>query len=149
MERVISPEQSKEAATGTLLLLNSPRNLRLGIDHQSWQIGAKFKGIKAIPPGPHYVHYSLEEEGHQYKLSFFVFARAGCVMCRKWSEKRRHFAKMPEEEEEAYAEGVKNRDFELSLGMYPMERYEIWRETTDCITERVIGRLEVFGVVMQ
>lgn len=146
MEKTNASEQN---GTGVLLLLNSPKNMRLGIDHQSWQIGAKFKGIKAIPAGPHYIHYSLEDEGHQYKISFFVFVKPNSATCRKWNDKRHQFVKMSEEEEEAYIEGIKNHDFDLSLGLYPAERYELWRETTNYITEPIINKLEVIYLIIE
>jgi len=141
-------KNTAEDTTGALLLLNSPKNVRLGIDHQSWQIGVKFKGIKAIPPGPHYVHYSLEDEHHQHKLSFFLFIKPNSIMCRKWSEEKQQFIKMSEEEEEAYIEGVKNHDFNLNLGLYPIERYDLWKETTNCITEKLINKLEIILLII-
>ena len=141
-------KNTAEDNTGALLLLNSPKNVRLGIDHQSWQIGVKFKGIKAIPPGPHYVHYSLEDEHHQHKLSFFLFIKPNSIMCRKWSEEKQQFIKMSEEEEEAYIEGVKNHDFNLNLGLYPIERYDLWKETTNCITEKLINKLEIILLII-
>lgn len=58
---------------GFLLLLDSPPELNFGIDNSEWRIGSKFKGVKLIPPGAHLVHYSLKEEGYQFKLGFFIF----------------------------------------------------------------------------
>lgn len=41
----------------TLILLDVPKATDIGIDIKSWHVGDKFKGIKMIPPGIHYVHY--------------------------------------------------------------------------------------------
>lgn len=49
---------------GFLLLLDCPRKMRFSIDNQEWRINDKFKGLKLIPPGPHIVHYSLDDENH-------------------------------------------------------------------------------------
>ena len=47
---------------GFLLLLDAPAEMRFGIDNQFWQIGPKFKGVKMVPPGAHFVYYSLKDE---------------------------------------------------------------------------------------
>jgi hypothetical protein len=41
----------------TLLCLDVPETTEFGIDYGSWSIGPKFKGVKLIPPGVHYVYY--------------------------------------------------------------------------------------------
>ncbi len=40
-----------------LFLLDVPVGTEFGIDMNSWNTGEKFKGVKMIPPGLHYVHY--------------------------------------------------------------------------------------------
>ena len=40
-----------------LVLLNVPPKTEIGIDLKSWNTGEKFKGIKMIPPGLHFVYY--------------------------------------------------------------------------------------------
>jgi len=141
-------ESMSDISNGVLLLLNCPPKLRLGIDHQSWQIGVKFKGIKNIPNGPHYIYYSLNDEEYMAKIGFFIFIKPDTVICRKFNKEKSEFEKMPEEENEAYIEGVKNKDFELNLGPYPMERYNLWKNTTCYITESIINKLEVFFIVL-
>ena len=47
---------------GCLLLLDSPAHIKFGIDNTFWNTGSKFKGVKLIPPGAHFVHYSLKDE---------------------------------------------------------------------------------------
>ena len=41
----------------TLVLLNVPERTEFGIDYNSWTVGPKFKGVKMIPPGLHFVYY--------------------------------------------------------------------------------------------
>ncbi len=40
-----------------LFLLGVPIGTEVGIDFNSWRTGEKFKGIKMIPPGIHYIYY--------------------------------------------------------------------------------------------
>jgi len=41
----------------TLIFLDVPRGTEFGVDLKSWNTGKKFKGVKMIPPGLHYVYY--------------------------------------------------------------------------------------------
>ena len=40
-----------------LLCLDVPEKTEIGIDYNSWHTGERFKGIKMIPPGVHFVFY--------------------------------------------------------------------------------------------
>ena len=40
-----------------LMFLDVPPRTEFGIDYNSWNVGEKFKGVKMIPPGAHFVHY--------------------------------------------------------------------------------------------
>ncbi|KAG0010494.1 a1-alpha2 repression [Entomortierella chlamydospora] len=47
-------------AGAILLVLDAPHNqLEFGIDVNCWNTGPRFRGIKIIPPGAHFVYYSL------------------------------------------------------------------------------------------
>lgn len=41
----------------TLFFLDVPIGTEFGIDFNSWNTGEKFKGVKMIPPGIHFVYY--------------------------------------------------------------------------------------------
>ena len=41
----------------TLVLLDVPEKTEFGMDYNSWTVGPKFKGVKMIPPGFHFVFY--------------------------------------------------------------------------------------------
>lgn len=42
---------------GTLLVLDVPEGTNFGIDLKSWETGERFKGVKMIPPGLHFVYH--------------------------------------------------------------------------------------------
>ena len=42
-----------------LLFLDAPPDLEFGIDYTSWQTGPRFRGVKLIPPGLHFIYYRL------------------------------------------------------------------------------------------
>ena len=41
----------------TLILLDLAPGAEFGVDWKSWHTDVKFKGLKMIPPGTHYVYY--------------------------------------------------------------------------------------------
>jgi len=51
----VSQRLFKEGAT--FVFLDVPVGTEIGIDMQSWNTGEKFKGIKMIPPGLHFVYF--------------------------------------------------------------------------------------------
>lgn len=40
-----------------LAFLDVPEDTEFGIDYNCWRVGHKFKGVKMIPPGIHFVYY--------------------------------------------------------------------------------------------
>jgi len=45
------------AEGAALVLLDVPERTEFGIDYNCWNVGPKFKGVKMIPPGFHFVFY--------------------------------------------------------------------------------------------
>lgn len=41
----------------TIVCLDVPERTHFGIDFTDYVVGPKFKGVKLIPPGPHFVYY--------------------------------------------------------------------------------------------
>lgn len=42
-----------------LILLDVPKGTEIGMDYTCWSVGPKFKGIKMIPPGFHFLYWRL------------------------------------------------------------------------------------------
>lgn len=40
-----------------LIIIDFPTGYDIGIDLYSWIAGERFKGIKLIPPGLHFIHF--------------------------------------------------------------------------------------------
>jgi hypothetical protein len=78
------------------------------------------------------------------------------VIVRKWWTEGQDFIKIIDEDEEnritleqhslmdiGYIKGVKNMQFDRSLGPYPMENYQAWQEVSNYISQVIISKLEV------
>lgn len=123
---------SKIREYGFLLLLDSPEGMQFGIDNQYWETGKLFRGVKCIPPGAHYVYFSLKDEDYQNRMGFFIHitTEKGIdhqqVIMRRWNQQEQLFECLPESEELAYAESARNMDFDKYLGIYPLENLSQW-----------------------
>lgn len=42
---------------GFFIFLDAPEGMEFGIDMKLWTTGDKFRGVKMIPPGPHYIFF--------------------------------------------------------------------------------------------
>ncbi|PSN50423.1 Protein AAR2 [Blattella germanica] len=90
----------------TLVLIDVPIGTEFGIDMKSWNTGEKFKGVKMIPPGLHYVYYSL----------FLMFA-----------------LEASEEEVSRIRGDLLNLD--RYLGPYPFDVWKRWKKLIGKVTE--------------
>ncbi|XP_073310292.1 uncharacterized protein [Primulina huaijiensis] len=132
----------------TLLLLDVPQFTLIGIDTQMFSSGPKFKGIKMIPPGVHFVYYSSSNrEGSEFSpiVGFFIDASPSQVIVRKWEKKEELFVKLLEEEEERYYEAVKRLEFDAQLGPYSLSQYVEWKHLSNYINKATIDRIEPIG----
>ena len=74
---------------GFLVLFDVPVGTEFGIDYNSWDVGPKFKGIKMIPPGFHFVFFSSVNSNGQHspRSGMFLFVQEKDLIVRMWSEK--------------------------------------------------------------
>eukprot|EP00916_Digyalum_oweni_P003396 GHVL01006145.1.p1 GENE.GHVL01006145.1~~GHVL01006145.1.p1 ORF type:complete len:388 (+),score=74.12 GHVL01006145.1:45-1208(+) len=133
----------KYSETGcTILLLNCPEGLMVGIDYTCWKVGAKFMGWKIIPPGVHYFYYSASDEQCPDRMGFFVWMQPSHVLVRRWNNDTEIFESIEEDEQDRYQEGVFRMEFDLNLGNYPSKWYDQWTEMSRFITSPIISKLE-------
>lgn len=132
----------------TLLLLDVPQYTLVGIDTQMFTVGPAFKGIKMIPPGPHFVYYSSSsKDGKQFSpiVGFFVDAAPSEVIVRKWNQQEERLVKVPEDEEERFCQAVKSLEFDRYLGPYNLSQYGEWKQLSSYLTKTIIKRIEPIG----
>ncbi|MCL7042449.1 hypothetical protein MKW94_017577 [Papaver nudicaule] len=147
MEQEKALELVKKGAT--LLCLDVPQYTLFGIDTQMFTVGPNFKGIKMIPPGPHFVYYSSSnKDGNAFSpfVGFFVIASPSEVIVRKWvQQEERLIGLSDEEEEERYCIGVKNMELDRYLGPYDLKKLIEWKRISNCITKSTIERIQPIG----
>jgi len=133
----------------SLLLLNVPPSTSFGMDTQVFTVGLNFKGMKMIPPGPHFVYYNaVSRHGNEFSptTGFFIFPAPSEVIARQWDPQEEHLVKIADSsEEERFALAVKNLEFDRYLGPYDLHHYKDWKHISSYITKDVIERLEPIG----
>ncbi|TKW03076.1 hypothetical protein SEVIR_7G038100v4 [Setaria viridis] len=146
----MDPEAATELVRkgSTLLLLDVPQRTLFGIDTQVFSVGPKFKGMKMVPPGPHFVYYcSSSRSGSEFAptVGFFVTMQPSEVIVRKWDAQEERLIKLSEEEEIRYSEAVRRFEFDNQLGPYNLESYGDWKQLSNYLSQSTIERLEPIG----
>jgi hypothetical protein len=85
----LDPDQARQLATAgaALLLLDVPEGTLLGIDQQVFAVGPRFKGVKLVPPGVHFLSYQATARDGRVSpaVSTFLVLKGGDVAVRRWS----------------------------------------------------------------
>lgn len=144
----LDPEDAlKLVKTGaSLLVLDMPQHTFLGFDLHMFSVGPLFKGLKMIPPGPHFIYYSPTSR-HGTNLpfitGFFIHPNPGDVLVRRWDVVSETLVQLSDpDEEERYQAAVRNLEMDRFLGAYDLHHYLNWKRLTSHITPQVIGQLE-------
>ncbi|XP_053994996.1 protein AAR2 homolog [Hylaeus volcanicus] len=126
----------------TLVVLNVPSGTEFGIDLKLWNTENDFKGIKVIPPGFHYVHYSAVNEFGETapKIGFLHTFKKSEFLVRRWDVKGEDLSSevAPEEVVQRLRDNLKELD--RYLGCYPYDVWNQWKELTNHITPSIVER---------
>ncbi|XP_026187191.1 protein AAR2 homolog [Mastacembelus armatus] len=132
----------------TLVLLGVPQGTELGIDCKSWQVGPRFRGVKMIPPGLHFLHYCSVnppscggETGP--KTGLFLTLKPREILLASWDPKEEDLDfSASKNEDEVNRTRANLRDLDPYLGPYPYEVMRKWVSLTDRVTEEVATKLQ-------
>ncbi|XP_032221714.2 protein AAR2 homolog [Nematostella vectensis] len=142
MDPVLAKKRFEEGAF--ILCLDVPQGTEFGIDCNSWEVGPRFKGVKMVPPGIHFVFYSaVNREGNAApRTGFFCVTKKGDIVVRKWDPAIEDLVneKTSEEDLKKYRLGMKELD--TYLGPYPFENHKKWLSLTSHISANILARLQ-------
>ena len=103
----------------TLIVSDVPEGTEFGIDYFSCNIGPRFRGIKMIPPGLHFIYYSAaNREGQSApRTGLFLFSRRHDVSVMRWDPSTEDLVELDvnEEEKDKYRQGIKSISSSLGL----------------------------------
>ncbi|KAL8429577.1 hypothetical protein ACSSS7_006507 [Eimeria intestinalis] len=154
---------------GTLLLLRTPPSLLVGLDMAQWRVGKKFRGVRCIDRGCHFLHWTENDEiqtssessqdaqctytrmrvdeaiGSTGQRGEFIYFEEKQIVIREWSASLGRFLPLSEDETLRYAAGVERHDFIHGLGIYPRHMRAQWQALTSNISKQCVQRVEPIG----
>ncbi|CAG0887788.1 unnamed protein product [Darwinula stevensoni] len=146
MSLEMDPEVAKNLLTegATLVFLDVPKNTEVGIDMNSWTVGEKFKGIKMIPPGIHFIYYSaVSKEGQVApRTGFFHVFRRKELLVKNYDP---HLEDIPPEPPHPnLVQRLKDnlKELDCFLGPFPYDSWKKWISLTGHISEDLIKNQE-------
>ncbi|XP_055385156.1 protein AAR2 homolog [Condylostylus longicornis] len=122
-----------------LIIAGVPVGTEFGIDLCTYTVGERFRGIKMIPPGPHYVYCASQGlyGDAALRVGFLYYFKSNEIVIREWDnqneELRQRQIENPELEKRSIRENLKELD--KFLGPYDYRYITNWKNLTDCITE--------------
>lgn len=131
-----------------LVLLGVPQGTELGIDCKSWQVGPRFKGVKMIPPGLHFLHYcsvNPPSQGGEIgpKTGLFVALKPREILLANWDPKEEDLDFSASQNEEEVSRIRSNlKELDTFLGPYPYEVMRKWVSLTDRLSHEVAMNLQ-------
>ncbi|XP_059062410.1 protein AAR2 homolog [Achroia grisella] len=129
---------------GTFVFLGVPEETQFGIDMQCWNTEEDFRGIKMIPPGLHYVHYSAISKGSgdiSPRSGFMHYFHKKEFLVKMWDKKSEDIShdEISEESIERLKDNLLNLD--RHLAPYPYEIWQKWKLLTSQVTAELAAKL--------
>ncbi|KAL0882565.1 hypothetical protein ABMA27_001019 [Loxostege sticticalis] len=128
---------------GTFIFLGVPEETQFGIDMQCWNTEEDFRGIKMIPPGLHYIHYSAVSKGIgdvSPRSGFMHYFEQKEFVVKMWDKKMEDISK--DEISDESIQRLKDNLFNIDkhLAPYPYEIWQKWKLLTTHITAELAAK---------
>lgn len=129
-----------------VVVLGVPEGTEFGIDYSSWAVGPRFRGVKMIPPGVHFVHCSAGRAGGGRetgpRTGRFLSLRRRELRLLRWDPAGEALGLAPPAPGEAEAFRENLQELDRFLGPYPYETLKKWVSLTSFISEAVMEQLQ-------
>lgn len=127
----------------TFVLLDMPEGSEFGIDFNAWITGPKFKGVKMIPPGIHFVYYGAKDSSlGGMRTGFFYNFKQREVLIKRWDKKIEDVTTGPVSAEDQERVTSNMKELDQYLGPYPYESYKKWVSLTNHVTDDLLTQLQ-------
>ncbi|XP_071842945.1 protein AAR2 homolog isoform X2 [Apostichopus japonicus] len=127
-----------------LLFLDVPPGTEFGIDYTTWNTGEKFKGVKMIPAGIHFVHYSavsLTQGDKAPRTGFFHCFGSREVLVKRWDPSLEDIRDEEVTSEEIEEKRNTLKELDPFLGVYPYDNFKKWVSLTNEITKDLVQKI--------
>lgn len=123
--------------------LDVPEGTEFGIDLKSWNTGEKFRGVKMIPPGVHYIFYSSVSNTGDIapRTGFFHVFKKGEILVKKWDLNSEDISETSVSSEQMTSFRENLTTFDQFLGPYPYDIHNKWKNLTVNISENLLQKI--------
>jgi A1 cistron-splicing factor AAR2 len=137
-----SPNDLFEAG-GVFLFFDFPLNSEFGIDYNSWRTDEKFRGVKMIPSGFHFIYFSVSDKYGSLGLrsGFFHNFKVQEVVAKRWNRELECIEDYPMSEDQVENFRHSKREYDKFMGAYPYDEYKRWLSLTNNLNETLLTRL--------
>jgi len=122
----------------TFVFLDVPEGTEFGMDCNVWTVGPKFKGVKMIPPGLHFIHFSpvsrTSEGDVGHRSGFFFDFKAEEVVVRSWNREEETMRDVEDPHIPSNVETSRKKELDPFLAPYPYENHKKWISLTNHAT---------------
>lgn len=128
---------------GTLVLLGMPVGTEFGIDLNSWNVGNRFKGVKMIPPGLHFIYFSaVSRQGDTApRTGFFHIFQQREVVLRHYDPNTEDLKVEDVDPDEVARIRANLHDLDRCLGAYPIDSWRKWVSLTQYVDQGELERM--------
>ena len=128
-----------------LIIAGVPVGTRFGIDLKTFVVAEKFRGVKMIPDGPHFVHCSSKGAygDEAPRVGFIHYFKRGEIVVREWDPEKEELRERTKGDTELEKKMIKENLKELDkfLAPYDFESLGQWRNLVDSITEDTVNKM--------
>ena len=129
------------------VLLDLPPKSVFGIDTNSWEVGDKFKGVKMIPPGVHFIFcQSIGKEGCTGPvIGFFHVFKQKELLVKEWDVKCEMFSMKEYSELDLSSIRGNLHQFEPCLAPFPFDSLKTWVSLSNHVSKLSLEKLGLDG----
>ncbi|KAM6298767.1 protein AAR2 homolog [Aegotheles albertisi] len=143
-EPELEPELARQLffEGAAVVVLGVPEGTEFGIDCSAWAVGPRFRGLKMVPPGLHFLHCSARRAGGTEtgpRTGLFLSLRRRDLRVLRWDAAAEALDPAAGEAE-AFRENL--RELEPFLGAYPLGALRKWVALTSRLGEAAVQRLQ-------
>lgn len=127
-----------------LIIAGVPEKTEFGIDLSSYSVGEKFRGVKMIPPGPHFV-YTASQGSYgdtSSRIGFMHYFKSQEIVIREWDNEKEELRIRTKgnKDEEITRIRMNLRELDSFLAPYDYSSIAKWNNLTNKLTETTINR---------
>lgn len=125
-----------------VLIRDVPEGTEFGIDLISHKTAEKFRGVKMIPPGVHFLFTACQGlyGDAAPRVGYLHFFKSKEILLFSWNEEKEHLIKVKPSEVEIQRFRENIKDLDQFLAPYDYSEFSEWRSLIDTVTESTVNQ---------